>query len=105
ALEQPDMLVGECHAVAAVVALRDDQRLLERRPGERGLAGLLVAVGEVEQGAPAGVELVARLELRARLGVFAGLNELPRVVVKHLSRGRVSPRGLRRDHARDRWDE
>ncbi len=41
------------------------------RPRGREPADVLVAVGEVEQRADRRIELVARLELRARLGVLA----------------------------------
>ena len=82
-------------AIVAPVALGDDEGLFEGRPGERELSLLLVAVCQIEQGSPAGIELMALLELWTRLRVLAGVGESSRFVVQGLRGGRVATPRLR----------
>ena len=67
---------GLLGVLGAVGARRHRRRLAELRPRARGPPNLLVAVGEIEQDAGAGVELPGRLQLRARRRVLARLHQL-----------------------------
>src|SRR5262249_30099347 len=76
--------------------LRDVREELIRA---RDLTDVLEAVGQVELGADSGVELLALLELRARLGVAPGGRERVGLVeqpIGGLLRG-LRPRGARRE--------
>ncbi len=76
------------------VLLGEVGRLEEVGPGARRLAALLLAVGEVEERAQPGIEVLALLQLGAGLGVALVGDEAARVVEERLRGGALVGRGV-----------
>src|SRR5207237_1037235 len=85
-------------ALDASEALRERDRLVEARPRARELTGLLVAIGEIEQRADRGRDLLAREELRARLRGAMRVHRLACFLEELLGRGRAALARLGRAH-------